>query len=115
MSATPESFKLTFWKGATYTKRLFLLTADLGSAPRDLTGYSGLWNIKDKAGGTTLATYTSPTNITFGGGAGTIDILVPDTATALFTWQHGVYEFFITSPGSVTEIILFGPVVVKDI
>lgn len=118
MSLEPAKYALRLWRGATYTKRLTLLEGELGSAPKNLTGYSSTCTIKNAAGGAVLLTLNSPADIVLGGLAGTLDLTISSTVTSGLAWTKGVYELFITSPvaaGSVTDILLFGSVTVRDI
>lgn len=110
----PAHYKLHIYKGATFFKRFTYLSGALGSNPKDLSAYTGVWTIKDAPGGAVLATYTGSPNIIFGGLAGTIDLVIPAVNTGSITYTSGIFEFLITGSGR-TDPLLFGPVVVQDI
>lgn len=113
----PDKYTLYFWKGASFYQRFTFLEGGTGSDPRDLTNYTGVWTVKDQAGGSVLGTYTDPANITFGGLAGTIDLGLSAATTAALTYTNAVYELLVTAPGvgGRTDPLLFGPVIVSDI
>lgn len=113
----PARYTLNIWKGATFYKRLTYKDGGVDDNPKDLTGFTGTLTIKDVPGGSELLALTSPTDIVFGGVAGTIDVTIASSVTSALDWTQGVYELFITSPSpeSRTDIILSGPVVVRDI
>lgn len=121
MSLNPVRHNFEIWAGATFHKRLTLLTGPIGSVPRDLTGYTADLTIRDKPQGTNilaalLSTGVSP-RITLGGAAGTIDIIIPDTETAGYTWVVGVYDLLIKAPGVSGESspLLFGSFKIQGI
>lgn len=82
------------------------------NTPVDLTGYTSRMKIKDKVGGTLLASTEvgdAPLNIlavTIDTSAKTITLTISATATAALTWTKGVYDLEMVSAGGVvTELI----------
>jgi len=80
--------------------------------PVPLTGYTARMKIKDRVGGTVLATLVSPTDILIDTALFTITIVIEATASELFTWTKGVYDLELISPGGVVTAILTGSVIV---
>lgn len=89
------------------------------NTPVSLTGYIGRLQIKDKVGGTVLAsTEAGDTPLNFLSVAldtanSTITITISATATAGLTWTKGVYELEMVSPTGVVTAILSGKVTVS--
>ena len=89
------------------------------NTPVSLTGYTGRLQIKDKVGGTVLAsTEAGDTPLNFLSVAldtanSTITITISATATAGLTWTKGVYELEMVSPTGVVTAILSGKVTVS--
>lgn len=89
------------------------------NAPVDLTGYTARMKIKDKVGGTVLAStdvMDTPKNvltITIDNAAKTITISIPATDTDDFTWKTGVYDLEMVSASGVVTTILGGKVAVS--
>lgn len=108
MSLEPARYSLRAYEGATFRKRITVLTGDVGSDPRDLTGYTAAFVIHDTAG-TPLLTLTQVSGITLGGAAGTIDVVVTAAQTLSATWTGALYYLMITAPGpGDTDALLFG-------
>ena len=88
------------------------------NTPVNLAGYTARMKIKDKVGGTVLASTEvgdSPNNvlaITIDVAAYTIALSIPATATDDFAWTKGVYDLEMISPTGVVTTILCGKVVV---
>lgn len=87
--------------------------------PIDITGYSARMKIKDKVGGTVLASTEagdSPLNvlaIALDTANKTITLSIPATATDDFAWTKGVYDLEMVSPSGVVTTILSGKVSVS--
>lgn len=88
------------------------------NTPVSLTGYTGRLQIKDKVGGTVLAsteagdTPLNFLNVALDTANSTITITISATATAGLTWAKGVYELEMVSPTGVVTAILSGKVTV---
>lgn len=118
MSLLPARATHTIWRGATFHKRITILTGMVGSDPRDLTGYTGLLEIRDAPQGTVLFTLSTGNNrITMGGSSGILELIISATDTAGLTWNSGVYDLTITAPGpsGETDPILFGTFDVRGV
>jgi hypothetical protein len=109
----PAKYKLTFWKGATFSKTLEMRDED--GDLFNFTGYTGILKIQPSPTDlTNLLTLTDGSGITFGPDPGEIQLFVSAGATGAFAWTHGYYTFRITSPANNTDIILFGGAAVKS-
>ena len=88
------------------------------NTPVSLTGYTGRLQIKDKVGGTVLASTEAGDaplnilNVALDTAHSTITITISATATAGLTWAKGVYELEMVSPTGVVTAILSGKVTV---
>ena len=88
------------------------------NTPVDITGYSARMKIKDKVGGTVLASTEagdSPLNvltITLDAANKTITLSIAATATDDFAWTKGVYDLEMVSPTGVVTTILSGKIAV---
>jgi hypothetical protein len=78
-------------------------------APVDLTGYTAAMQIRPYPLSNTVL-YDASADITLGGVAGTITLVIPATATAVFTWWTGVYDLLLTDPSGVVTRLLSGSV-----
>jgi len=92
------------------------------NTPVDITGYSARMKIKDKVGGTVLASTEagdSPLNvltITLDAANKTITLSIAATATDDFAWTKGVYDLEMVSPTGVVTTVLSGKVsVTKEV
>ena len=86
-------------------------TVGSSSEPVDLTGYTALMQFCQFPGGTLL--YDASSDITLGGTAGTIALVIPASATAGFTWTQAVYDLLLTSSSGVATRLLEGTVTVS--
>jgi len=75
--------------------------------PVNLTGFSAHMQVRDRAGGTLLADFsTAGGQITLGGIAGTITLTVPASATAAYGFDSGTYDLRMTDgAGNVTTLL----------
>ena len=86
------------------------------NAPVDLTGYTARMKIKDKVGGTVLAStdvLDAPKNvltIAIDNTLKTITLSIAATDTDDFTWKTGVYDLEMVSASGVVTAILTGKV-----
>lgn len=105
------NYNLCVQQGATFT-RIFTWTAGpccgaVGSQPQpvDLTGYTASMQIRPYALANAIY-YDASSDITLGGVAGTITLVIPATETEDFTWWTGVYDLLLTdSSGNVTRLL----------
>lgn len=81
--------------------------------PVDLVGFTARMKIKDRIGGTVLASFESPTDITIDTANYTITLVIAADATAAYTWLDGVYDLEMVSPAGVVTAILSGEVSVR--
>lgn len=89
------------------------------NTPVDLTGFVARMSVKDKVGGTVLASTEaahSPLDvitITVDVTPKTITLTIEATDTAALTWKSGVYDLEMVSPTGVVTAILSGKVSVS--
>lgn len=115
MSLQPAKVNFTVWKGATFSKRIYLYT-DTQNTLKDISGYSALMEIKDRPGGTVLYSLsTANSRITIGGSSGTIDLKITDDDTAAFSWVGAVYDLLITDGSSDSDAIIYGSIKVQNV
>lgn len=81
---------LSIEQGATYKKRL--TWRDARKRPIDMTGYTALMHVKDKAGGTTLLILSTANGRIALSSAGVIQILLSAAETAELAFSSGVYD-----------------------
>lgn len=87
--------------------------------PADLAGYTARMDIRDKVGGTLLASSDAsdaPLNIitlTIDNTKKTITMLISATATAAIAWSKGVYELEMVSGTGVVAAVMTGQATVS--
>lgn len=100
------SFEYTFYVLDVYDKTK--LPNDPAQTPVDLTGCTAVALVKDKVGGTTLATFTvafpNPT-------LGEVKLSLTAAQTTSLNFKTGVWDIFITFPSGKVEKYLEGNVV----
>lgn len=74
--------------------------------PADLAGFLASMSIKDKVGGTLLASYTTGNSkILLDNVDKTVTVTVPATETEMYTWKKGVYDLeMVSGTGVVTRL-----------
>lgn len=85
-------------------------TVGASSGPIDLTGYTAAMQIRNYPGATIL--YDASANITLGGVTGAIDLVIPASVTAGFTWWQGQYDLLLISAAGIVTRLLMGSVTV---
>ena len=100
-------------QGATFDP--ILTWRDENGALVDVTGYSARMQIRDTIDATTtLVDLTSAAgDIVLGAAAGTIQIIISATDTALFAWEDGVYDLEMIEPGGAVRRLVRGSVAVS--
>lgn len=89
--------------------------------PVDMTGYTARMNIKDKVGGTILAstevgdTPLDTITITIDNTAKTISLLIDAADTVAITWVKGVYDLEMVNGGVVTALLTGKVTVTKEV
>jgi hypothetical protein len=112
MSVNPGAYNLAIYQNATYSMTFIWYAGScpcgtIGSSPGpvDLTGYTATLQIRPYALSTTIL-FDASSDITLGGVAGTIALVIPAATTATFTWWTGVYDLLLTdSSGNVTALL----------
>ena len=108
MSAA-NTYELRFNKTESLNLSLAYLEDD-GTTPINLTGFTASFVVKDKPGGSTVATLTSGSGITLGGTAGTIVINRTPSQTTAWKLDRGAYELTVTSSGGDARVLLQGSI-----
>lgn len=112
MSVDPARYRLTIWKGSTYSKRLQIL--DETEIPRNLSGYTAELVAKTGPGGSVLMTLdTQAGGITLGGSNGTIDLFMTDEETDALTWRSALYTLSLIDASGNLDYILYGPIRIR--
>lgn len=113
-SCCPGSYNLCFYQGATLSLTFIWSagnccdqgTVGSGPQPVDLTGYTAELQIRAYQSTTAPLYYDASSDITLGGTAGTIALLIPSSVTETFTWYIGWYDLLLTdSSGNVTPLL----------
>ena len=103
MTVSPGTYNITLYQGATFTRQL--IWKDENDALVDLTSYTARMQIRKKIDGDLLETLTTENGgITLGGAAGTIDLLISATATALID-NNGIYDLELITGSTVTRLV----------
>ena len=92
------------------------------NTPMDMTGYTARMDIKNKVGGTVLASTDSGDtpldviDITIDNTAKTITLSIAATDSDDFTWKSGVYDLeMVSSTGAVTALLTGKVFVTKEV
>jgi hypothetical protein len=84
------------------------------NTPVDLTGMTARMTIKDRVGGTELASFTTENGgIDIDTAAYTITLYMAAADTAAFTWRRGVYDLEMVSADGTVTLLLYGDVSVE--
>lgn len=108
---TPGRVNFICPQGSTFNRRV---TYKIDETPVNLTGYSSRLQVREAHYSTsTIADLTSSNGgITLGGSAGTIDILIGASATALFDAGTFVYDLEIESVGGIVDRLIEGSFII---
>jgi Na+/serine symporter len=107
---TPGRVNFLCPQGSTFSRRL---TYKIDDIPVNLTGYSSRLQVRETHyDADTIVSLTSGSGITLGGSAGTIDILIAASATALFDAGTWVYDLEIQSTNGTIDRLVEGSFIV---
>ena len=104
--------KLAIEQGATFRKLLTYKGRYARRRGERLTGCTARAQIRSAITSPTVLVNLTTENggIVLGGVAGTIELIITDTATAAITWTTGVYDLEIVFPsGDVRRLVYPGP------
>ena len=112
MNCGTGTYNLCINQGATFTRVFVWIAGQCGcgtvgtsSGPVDLTGYTAALQIRAYPLATAIL-YDASANLTLGGIAGTITLVIPAANTETFTWWQGVYDLLLTdSSGNATRLL----------
>ena len=98
-------YDITCDQGATFSRVITWL--DSTGVPVNLTSYTARMQVRATVdAASTIFSLTSPSNITLGGSAGTITIVISAATTAAATAGDYVYDLeLVSSSGIVTRLI----------
>jgi hypothetical protein len=101
------NYSLQVDQGATFRQSFLWRQGAAGSAPQDLTGYTGRMQIRQHAlSDTAMHTLTTENGgITLGGVAGTVQLHIPASITSTLPGQQLVYDLEMTAPNG--DVIRF--------
>lgn len=100
-------YDMTCDQGATFSRVVTWI--DSTGVPVNLTGYSARMQVRATvSSASTIFSLTSPSNITLGGTAGTITIVITAAATAAATAGDYVYDLELVSGSGVVTRLLQG-------
>lgn len=107
---TPGRVNFLCPQGSTFSRRL---TYKIDDIPVNLNGYSSRLQVRETHyDADTIVSLTSGSGITLGGSAGTIDILIAASATALFDAGTWVYDLEIQSTNGTIDRLVEGSFIV---
>lgn len=107
---TPGRVNFLCPQGSTFSRRL---TYKINDTPVNLNGFSSRLQVRETHYDTdTIVSLTSGSGITLGGSAGTIDILIAASATALFDAGTWVYDLEIESTNGTIDRLVEGSFIV---
>jgi hypothetical protein len=110
MSLTPGRINFVCPQGSTFRKTV---TYKIDDVPVNITGYTSRLQVREAHYDTdTIISLTSGSGITLGGSAGTIDILMAASATALFDAGNFVYDLEIQSSAGIVDRLIEGSFIV---
>jgi hypothetical protein len=101
---TPGKVNFLCPQGSTFNRRL---TYKINDVPVNLNGYISRLQVRETHyAQDTIVALTSGNGITLGGSAGTIDVLMAASATALFDAGNFVYDLELESTdGTVNRLV----------
>jgi len=111
---SPGTYNLCIYQGATvnltftWNAGTCCGSSTVGATPQpvDLTGYTATLQIRQYQSTSAPLLYDASGDITLGGTAGTIALVIPATVTEAFTFYSGVYDLLMTdSSGNVTALL----------
>lgn len=105
----PGQYDLKIYQGATINVLIEWLDGAT-TLPVDLTGYTAVATFRETVDEPVLFTLTSGAGITLGGTLGTIHMLAPSPAAAVFESTRGEWDLLVTNPDGETDAVLRGNV-----
>jgi hypothetical protein len=116
MSLLPDKLKLQAWRGATFRVTMTLFEEEEDGPVRDLTGYSGVLEVRERATGDILLTLdTDEGGIQIDEEEGQITLFVSKDDIEDLDWKNGIYDLTITAPEGDTDALFWGAFVIKGI
>ena len=101
-----NTYDISTFKNASLN--LAVTVTDDNSTPWNLTGYTAALTIRDKPGGSTIATLTGGSGLTLGGSAGTITVSRTSAQVQAWALDRGAYDLTVTSGGGLTTMLMAG-------
>lgn len=100
-----NTYNLNIHQGETWT--MTLTVKDENGAAKNLTGYTGKMQIREKPGGTVFEELaTSPgSGMTINGTYGEVELALTATETAALKFRKAVYDIYIQTGANVTYLL----------
>ncbi len=100
-----NTYNIKIHQGETWT--MILTVKDENGIAKNLTGYTGKMQIRDKPGGTVYKELaTSPgTGMTINGTYGEVELALTATETAALKFRKAVYDIYIQTGTNVTYLL----------
>lgn len=112
MGACAGKYNIVADQGATFTRTVYW--KDVNGNPIDLTDYSARMQVRAKYTSTTpTLSLVSPTNISLGGGSGSVIVVVSATTMAAVTAGEYVYDLEMVASNNVVTRLLQGTFTVR--
>jgi hypothetical protein len=106
----PGKYNMICPQGSTFSQNLTWLVNEI---PVNLTGFAARMQVREKhTSPTTVLSLVSPTHITLGASAGTIDINVSASATSDIVPKDYVYDLEMISSSNIVSRIIEGKFIV---
>ncbi len=105
MTTHPAKHNFYVYRGATFSEQIEW--KDESGTPVNLTGFTARMHMREtlEAADPFLTLTTENAGITFGGVAGTIQLLASATQTTAITATSGVYDLELVSGANVTRLL----------
>jgi hypothetical protein len=75
-------------------------TVDVVGGPLSMAGYAGTMMIRELREDAAPLVTLDPANITVNDVTRQVTVRIPSSETAVWTWERGVYDVYITGPGN---------------
>jgi len=108
-----NTYNLNIHQGETWT--MTLTVKDENETAKNLTGYTGKMQIRDKPGGTVFEELaTSPgSGMTINGTFGEVELALSAAETAALKFRKAVYDIYIVSGAGTVTYLLKGDITLE--
>lgn len=114
MTTAPGNYDITLYQGTSFNQQF--TWKDENDTLINLTGYTARMMARTSVDEPTpfITLTTANGGIALGGAAGTITLIMSDTATSALTTTSGVYDLELVSGGGVVTRLLQGNLMVSN-